>query len=386
MSRNTFFPVLSVNFFIQSFIAVFFLFPAALQDQGLPLSQIGWLMSSFNMVSTVVRLVGGTVSEKVGVRNTLLFSSFFLILSSLPLVWTGTFLWILLMRVLMGIFFSIAMVSVSSYQAMIIPVEKRGSTYAWIGAAYALPQLTVFPVGDLFLSGGGYVPYVLLAPLMAFFCLVCSFKLPSMREQKSSSPVNGRGVSSWGKWGELLVVRGFWVLQLSVFLFAFVNSAALQFMPAYLNNSGLVASSFFIANAGMAMILRIVASRIMDHVERKSLMGLATSWIGLVMIFLIRASTNTMVFLEGAIYGVGMGFGFPVMLALMPDIFPDHLKPKGISSSFFTMDLGFIISPLVLGYLGNLLGLDMALQLIGATGFLGGIMLYLFGWRPMSKL
>ncbi|HPI97911.1 MAG TPA: MFS transporter, partial [Synergistales bacterium] len=344
MSRNTFFPVLSVNFFIQSFIAVFFLFPAALQDQGLPLSQIGWLMSSFNMVSTVVRLVGGTVSEKVGVRNTLLFSSFFLILSSLPLVWTGTFLWILLMRVLMGIFFSIAMVSVSSYQAMIIPVEKRGSTYAWIGAAYALPQLTVFPVGDLFLSGGGYVPYVLLAPLMAFFCLVCSFKLPSMREQKSSSPVNGRGVSSWGKWGELLVVRGFWVLQLSVFLFAFVNSAALQFMPAYLNNSGLVASSFFIANAGMAMILRIVASRIMDHVERKSLMGLATSWIGLVMIFLIRASTNTMVFLEGAIYGVGMGFGFPVMLALMPDIFPDDLKPKGISSSFFTMDLGFIIS------------------------------------------
>ncbi|MBN1332169.1 MAG: MFS transporter, partial [Synergistales bacterium] len=164
------------------------------------------------------------------------------------------------------------------------------------------------------------------------------------------------------------------------------NSAALQFMPAYLNNRGLVASSFFMANAGMAMLLRIVASRIMDCLDRKAIMAFSTAWIGLVMVFLIRASTNSLVFLEGAVYGIGMGFGFPVMLALMPDIFPDDLKPKGISSSFFTMDVGFIVSPLVLGYLGNLIGLDMTLQLIGITGLLGGIMLYFFGWRPMRDL
>ncbi|MBN1333652.1 MAG: MFS transporter, partial [Synergistales bacterium] len=201
MSRNAFLPVLFVNFFVQAFIAVFFLFPAALQGQGFPLSQIGWLMSSFSMVSTVVRLMGGAVSEKVGVRKTLLVSSLLLIITSLPLAWTSTFPWILLLRIIMGIFFSVAMVSVSSYQAMIIPLEKRGSAYAWIGAAYALPQLTVFPLGDLFLSGGGYVPYVLLAPLMAFFCLACSFMLPSTGEQKSTSRRNGRETPSWGKWG-----------------------------------------------------------------------------------------------------------------------------------------------------------------------------------------
>ena len=30
------------------------------------------------------------------------------------------------------------------------------------------------------------------------------------------------------------------------------------------------------------------------------------------------------------------------MLALMPDIFPEHLRPKGVSVSFFALDLGFI--------------------------------------------
>jgi len=386
MKKNPLFPVLLVNFFVQAFVAVFFLFPAALQAQGVLLSRIGWIMSSFNIASTIARPLGGSFSEKAGVRKTLLVSSFLLVLFSVPLVWIRGFPAIVITRVLMGISFSVAMVAVSSYQALMIPLEKRGSAYAWIGAAYALPQLTVFPLGDFFLSGGGYVPFVLLAPLMALLCLVSSWQLPSPRDQAGSCDEKGKKRPSWGKWSDLLSVKGFWVLQINVFLFAFVNSAALQFMPAYLHTQGLVASSFFIANAGMAMVLRIVASRIMDHLDRKIIMGFATAWMGVVMVFLVMAQTNFLVFMEGAVYGIGMGFGFPVMLALMPDIFPDELKPKGISTSFFVMDLGFIVSPVVLGYLGNIAGLGITLQLIGMTGFLGGVLLYFQGWRPLSRL
>lgn len=79
-------------------------------------------------------------------------------------------------------------------------------------------------------------------------------------------------------------------------------------------------------------------------------------------------------------YGINMGMCFPIILALMPDIFPDRLRPKGISLCFFAIDLGFILSPFFLGYGGQIFGLANILSITGILGLLGGVLLF-FAWR-----
>ena len=77
-------------------------------------------------------------------------------------------------------------------------------------------------------------------------------------------------------------------------------------------------------------------------------------------------------------------FAILALLALMPDIFPEHLRPKGVSVSFFALDLGFIVSPFLVGYGGQLLGLDTTFALIGVTGALTVATLYFRGWRKIG--
>ncbi len=379
MDRRTFAICMLVNYFIQSYVSVFFLFPAALQEQGISLVYIGWVMSIFSIASTMLRPVAGTFTEKYGVRRTLIISSLGMFLVSAPLLFTENLVPLLFFRMLMGAAFSIAMVAVSSYQALLLSPEKRGVGYAWIAVSYVLPQVTVFPVGDLVLSTLGYKPYLMLAPLVALLCLVSSTRLSKLG---ADSGVNEAKIE-WGRWRDLLFVRGFRVLQLSVFLFSLVNSSLLQYISAFISSKGLVPSSFFMANAGTALLIRLVVPRFMDIFDRRMLMGIATSWMGLIMFFITLAESNMVLILEGILYGFGMGVGFPVMLALMPDVFPDHLKPKGLSVSFLTLDTGFIISPVILGFAGERAGLGFSFAVLGISAFILGLLIYFTGWRPL---
>jgi len=80
-----------------------------------------------------------------------------------------------------------------------------------------------------------------------------------------------------------------------------------------------------------------------------------------------------------------MGIGFPTLLALVPDVFPFSLRPKGVAVSFFAMDLGWIVSPLLVGGLGELGGLMVALGATGILGLTGGIALQIWGWKTSSQ-
>ena len=371
---------MAVIFLTQAFLAVFMLYPSVLRDQGFSLGLSGWLMSIFNICSTLGRPLGAMTTERLGIRTTLLWTSGLVAVFTLPLAFTENPLLLLSFRGIGGVFWGISMVAISSYQGISIPADRRGSAYAWIAVAYVFPQVTLFPLADWFASSGMLTAYFLLAAAVEAVIVVVALPLPPVRRADGEND----GPKEWGKWSELPSLPGFRAVLATMFLFAFVNASTLQFLPAFLAARGFPASIFIVPNALTAVALRLVAYRIMDRIDRQRTIGIVIAAMGFILAFLPFAPGRGWYVAGGLFYGIVMGMSFPIVLALMPDIFPDHLRPKGISLCLFAIDLGFILSPFFLGYGGQLFGLGNTLSVTGVLGLLGGSLLHL-AWKAKKK-
>ena len=373
--RKSFWISMAVIFLTQAYLAVFLLYPSVLRIQGFSLGISGWLMGAFNFFSTLGRPLGARATERLGIRNTLLWTSGLVALFSIPLAFTENPWLLLTLRGTCGAFWGISIVAISSYQGLSIPEEKRGSAYAWVAVAYVLPQITLFPLLDWFVSSNMLVAYFLAAAAVEAAIVLVAFPLPPLDH---ALPVAER--KEWGSWRELPALPGFRVGLSTMFIFAFVNASTLQYLPTLLSMKGFPASIFIVPNAATAILLRLATFRIMDKINRKLLIGPVLAAMGLVLAFLPFAPGQGWYIAGGIIYGINMGMCFPIILALMPDIFPDHLRPKGISLCFFAIDLGFILSPFFLGYGGQIIGLGNILTVTGILGLIGGTFLF-FAWR-----
>ena len=377
---KSFWISMAVIFLTQAFLAVFMLYPSVLRGQGFSLGLTGWLMSVFNLCSTLGRPLGARATERLGIRTTLLWTSGLVAVFTMPLAFTEHPLLLLFLRGTGGVFWGISMVAISSYQGLSIPAARRGSAYAWIAVAYVLPQVTLFPLADWFASSRMLTAYFLLAAAVEAAIVMVAAPLPPLRRAKSSQ----EEPKEWGRWSELPSLPGFRAVLATMFLFAFVNASTLQYLPAFLAMRGYSPSVFIVPNALTAIALRLVAFRIMDRIDRRRVIGSIIAAMGFILAFLPFAPERGWYVAGGLFYGVVMGMCFPIVLALMPDLFPERLRPKGISLCLFAIDLGFILSPFFLGYGGQIFGLGKTLSVTGVLGLIGGALLH-FAWNGTKR-
>lgn len=374
MDRRTFLYSLLVTFFINAFLTLFFLFPAALQRQAMPLSLIGWVMGVASVGALLSRPIGSTVTETLGLIRSLLVLCLGLIVVSIPLIWVRTFWPLFFLRAAGGFLFGMAVVALTTYQAFAIPVKQRGSTFAWIGIAYVAPQLVVLPAAEWFVTRGRIDLYMGLAPLFALLTFLFALALPHppAAADNDLSPA-APSEAPWGSWADILAIPGFWPLVLATFTFAMLNGTTLQYLPVFIKDQGLIASSFLVVNSATALTVRLFAYRLMDRLNRPRAIGLILTGMGTALFLLHWADSHAAFIAGGLLYGMFMGIGFPIILALAPDIFPPRLTPKGVSTSMLAMDAGFILAPIVAGYLGQRFGLGLVFTAVGAGAVLSGL-------------
>ena len=374
MDRRTFLYSLLVTFFINAFLTLFFLFPAALQRQAMPLSLIGWVMGVGSVGALLSRPIGSTMTETLGLIRSLLVLCLGLIVVSIPLIWARTFWPLFFLRAGGGFLFGMAVVTLTTYQAFAIPVKQRGSTFAWIGIAYVAPQLVVLPLAEWFVTRGRIDLYMGLAPLFALLTFLFALALPPppAAADKDRSPAAPQE-TPWGSWADILVIPGFWALVLATFTFAMLNGTTLQYLPAFIKDQGLIASSFLVVNSATALTVRLFAYRLMDRLNRPRAIGLILTGMGRALFLLHWADSHAAFIAGGLLYGMFMGIGFPIILALAPDIFPPRLMPKGVSISMLAMDAGFVLAPIFAGYLGQRFGLGLVFTAVGAGAVLSGL-------------
>ncbi|MCF7936332.1 MAG: MFS transporter [Synergistales bacterium] len=354
------------TFGIFGFTQSYYLLASFLELNGVAAQTAGLIVGAYFTTSTIFRPFSGAVTERLGLRRTLLAASALCGIGALVmLVASGSIPALFASRLITGGGFSLFLVALTTYQGYAVPLHIRGSFYAVVSIGSIAPLFFVAPVSEFLLETGRTVGYLLVPLLMALVCAAMSFSLQPLGTAT-------RRKEEWGSYRELFAVPGYRLLLVSAFLFALADSS-IMYLSKLAAVRGLSTSLFMICVAAGAILVRLGGRRLMDILPRALLAAPSSGLMGAAMAASPFVSSNTLFALCGVVFGAGMGYSFPVHLALIADIVPEHLQPKGTSILYFAFDISWIIVPVYMGLMEGLQGIGSAFLLLAAGIILGAV-------------
>ena len=349
---KTVWAISAANFFIAGFTKCYMLLPAYMAAAGVvnP-GRIGWLMGSF-YISSFVRPFVGWLTDRAGFRRVLLASGALAAVSGLGILVTNprSLVLLTLLRVLTGIAYSLFAVALTAYQSLVLDGEGQGAGLSVITSTNNLPFLLVVPACEALLSAGFLKAYLAMPVLMALATCVLALRLPQVDLHRSARR------ESQVKTASVLAKRGVRMLLVLISLFCAVDAGLLS-LAALGREKGLSVSAFFAASAVTSLLVRFFGRFLVDRLPR-----VRTSWLTPAVSALLLAACalpavgSDLAFGAcGALYGVFIGLGYPVFLALIADVSAPEERSRVTSLFWFVMGLSYLAMPVVTGYLAALL-------------------------------
>jgi MFS family permease len=322
----------------------------------------------------------GWLVEKFSFRTSLIGGGLTVLLTTIGLALAGSSVpGILFWRALTGLASSLYIVALTTYQTLAVPKEKLGSSFALVSAGCIAPLITFVPLSEWLLQGGWGIFYIWLPPATALFCLLVSISFPL--EEKAELK---RSRDQRGSYRELFLLPGARTLFLSQTLFSLTDAAMLS-LALLAASLGLVASAFISANAAVSIVIRLTCFQMLDRLPRMKLAAGTLALTSLALLLGTFARSNLAFLFCGSLFGVGMGVGFPLHLALIGDVSPPHLRAKTTSMVWFFMSVCFFVSPLLIGYLTGYIGVRGAFRCLSVPLLIVSPLLHIFFWKPLAE-
>ncbi len=368
------------NFVIMSFSCVYFLLPLYLDHAGLRSpATIGWILGTYYAASTIPRPFMAFLIERFSFRATLSGAALCCVAGSVGLALSGISLPLLItFRVLMGFGFGLFLVSFTTYQTMVIPNEVRGGAFALITVGAMAPFLIVVPLIDWILHRGFFGFYIWVGPMAAAVCALVGMSYGSIDRERVQT--GGR----WGTYSELFAIPGARALFISVLVYGMTDAAIISISTLAMS-LGLASSWFMSAFAVGAIAVRIAGFRLMDVFPKDRMYPTVVAITSFSLFGTAFSGSNVAFAFWGFLYGVGVGVGFPLSLAMIGDIAPPDLRPKATAMVWLILDGCFFITPVVMGYASSLLGVAGAFRLVPGILFFSAPAIYLYLWKPLVQ-
>lgn len=369
------------NFGIMAFSQVYFLLPMYLEWVGVRGPEtVGWILGAYYAASTFPRPFLAQFVEKFPLRKVLAAAAALCAAGSIGLALSGaSVLLLVLWRVVTGFAFGLFLVALTTYQTMVIPDEVRGGAFALITVGAMAPFVISLPLGDWFLHSGRFVPFIWMGPLLAVLCGVIAFMLRPARGLEGSGTQD-----KWGTWMDLFRLRPMQVLLISTALYGLTDAAIISVTPLAMDK-GLVPSAFMSSFAVGALFIRIAGFRILDLFPRYGTAAVVIAVNAAALFGTSFAGSNWAFAFWGFFYGLGVGVGFPLYLALIGDVAPQPLRPKATALVWFILDGCFFVTPVIMGYLTSVFGAPGAFRLLPGILFFTAPAVYWFLWRPLLE-
>jgi len=372
-----FWAMAAANFAQTASFGAFFLLPLYLLDHGGASGDVGTIMGVFALASAVCRPWVSEMIDRIGRKRSFTLGN--LIMIAAPLAYLGFadplgsgYPWLLLLRGVHGIGMAICFTAAFTYMSDILPADRFNEGIGMFGIS-GLVGTAVGPLAaETVLKQAGHPGLFLVAAGFALMSLIVHLPLA-----ESHLPAACRSGSEFF----MLLGRGkFIIIALLSLLFGFGLAATGNFVAplAAERNLGVISPYYLCYSAG-AVATRFFGGRLADHYGENRLLpwGIASFAVG---VALLPATHGTLLLdLAGTLAGVGHGLLFPVLNTLAVRGEPGEVRGKATGIFTGAIDTGIFAGSLVLGYIGDWLGLP-ALFWTAAAGMAGGLLL--FGFRP----
>jgi len=347
--------------------------PGYLHDLGANDVQIGWISSLTALAAVAFRPPVGRAMDVRGRRPVIVWGGALHALATagyLAVDAIGPLLYAV--RVLHGVAEALLFSALFAYAADRVPAARRTEGLALFGVSGMLPISIGGWLGDWLLPLHGFPLLFALATGLAAGSFVLSL---AMREAPRVAVARSASVGTKAA----LRQRDLGPLWMLGTVFSIVLTAFFVFIKRFVDETGIGSvGSFFGAYTGAALTLRIFFGWLPDRIGQKRVLGPALAALTLGFAVMAGAETQHALLIAGVLCGIGHGFTFPILFALVVSRTPE--SNRGSTLALFTalFDLGVLIGGPSFGFVIERFGFA-AMYAAGGVGLgLGTLVFYFF--------
>ncbi|HPL15091.1 MAG TPA: MFS transporter [Spirochaetota bacterium] len=350
------------------------LLPVYLKNLGASESYIG-IMNNVDKIFTIISAVTlGSIMQgrdrirllRVGyIILACAYASYLLVTS---LTWS-----LLLIRVMHGIGFSVAMILGTSIIFEIVPIKDAAEAIGIYGITGALSNAISPFFGEMILSYG-YPHQVIfaLSVVLVLSSLVITFIMPCLDCGTAAKPLpTSRGSL------HLLAKPKFLLMALVSIIFGGGFGVIVTYLPNFIRTTtSFKFSYFFIIYISILIIIRFTFIKQVGRIKRSALLTAVLAVGALMNVFMNFLDSIIVLIIVSVMYGITHGILYPVLDTIQVSIVEPH--DRGKANALFTASFngGMMIFALTLGFLIDYLDSYLAAFDVCAIMFLGAIILF----------
>jgi MFS family permease len=342
-----------VSFLAFCNVAVFYDLFGYLQTLGIGAELGGLVIGAYSLSAMVLYATASPFITPSNAVRAMLLGLAVLAASGLGYFFVHSFWGLLALRLLSGVGqFSVG-AGAMALLVTVIPPEKSGQAFgihsvAILVAYAAVPALMDALAGAIPSAPHGYAAAT--APLLPAAWIAWRIRA---RHRRDPPPAAHRGsIPSWAETrANVTQLRVALLLVLTILYFA--NWSSLFFLfKSFARERGLAnVGAFFGVQMGLMMAIRLLGGRLFDAVDKVRLVGSSFVIIALGHLALDRLSGVGAVPLVGAVFGLGLGVGYPAIGGLMYEMSEPRFRALNANLMLFGVNGGIFLGPLVGGAL-----------------------------------
>ena len=313
-------------------------------------AQLGLLASSYALAVSLVCLIAGPISDRIGRRNTLRIGSIAMTAALLLHGLAHSFAALILLRALAGV--AGGFVSVwAAYVGDLYPYQQRGRAMGIAMSGMAFGQIAGVPLGVLLAGSGGLMsPFLVFGGLMLVVALLTWTTLP---EPTQGDRAAGGIAAAWRTYVDLMRRRDVQAMAVASLLMMSSVSVLVVFLPTWLQetlggNSRDVASLFAVGGVANA-IAGPLAGWASDRWGRKRLVIAAGIAMSVMLPLMSRLSSLTAVHAAFFVVMACAGIRMSPLQTLVSALVDASRRGALLSLSLATGQAGFAMGSALAG-------------------------------------
>jgi MFS family permease len=350
--------------------------PGFLHELGAGEVQIGVIVATTSVASIAVRPPLGRAIDRYGRHRLILGAGvanvgiclLYLTVDSLG-PWTYT------IRALHGLSEAVLFMGLFTVAADWVPASRRTEGLALYSASSMLPISFGGLLGDAILARASYDALFVASSCFAALSLLVTIALQEFpRERHVDDPPSGIG--------HALTQRDLMPLWFMGTVFGLVLTGVFVFVKRFMMETQVATvGTFFTAYTGAAIAVRIFGGRLPDRVGVKRVLMPALATLVAGFFCLAAASTAREVLAAGVLCGLGHGFVYPTLSALVVSRASESGRGAAISIHTSLPDVGGLLGAPLLGWIIEAHGFSPMFAAGGVMLALGSLLFFVWDRR-----
>jgi MFS family permease len=346
-------------------------------------------IASFGAVKAILNLYAGNLSDRWGRKNVLVLGWLFGIPVPFILLFAPDWNWIIFANVLLGINQGLAWSMTVNMKIDLVGKERRGLALGlnefagyvsvavvgfatgYLAATYGLKPYP-FYLGIVFAILGLVISWAIVKDTRKFTDLEIKDDLVLTGSAKDKPNLNFKQVFLETSWKNRTLLSVSQAGLINNLIFGVTWGLFTLYFASFA--IGISEIGFLKAlHPGIWGVLQLVTGSLSDKVGRKVLIypGMIVQGIG---IWIVLYSNFIFGWIVGmSLLGLGTALVYPTLLAAISDVAHPRWRATSLGVYRFWRDLGFVFGAIGIGYIADLYGLNIAIQLVAFLAVGSGI-------------